>query len=292
MNRFKTILNLDKKIFGVNARNRILVYPNNKKKDFILANDKIVTKQFFEHHNIPHPNTYAIIDKIGEINKKWSSLLKYKQLVIKPANGKAGGGILVLNKETENTWKTQSGKKYTYRDIRSFIANIIFGIYSFGTNDRTIVEYQIQSHNFFKKIYSKGVPDIRIITYKKIIINIMLRIPTDRSDGKANLHQGAIGVSVDLETGILKKAYDYKSYEIFHPDSKVIIEGLQIPFWQEILSISQKIANNSPLLFLGIDIAIDEYKGPLVLEINARPGIEIQNVTQTGLRDLLYANKI
>ncbi len=119
----------------------------------------------------------------------------------------------------------------------------------------------------------------------------MLRIPTDQSDGKANLHQGAIGVSVDLKKEILEKAYNYKSYLSYHPDSKVKIEGLQIPFWSEIIIISKKIANHSPLLFLGIDVAIDQDKGPLVLEINARPGIEIQNVTQKGFLDILKQHK-
>ncbi len=291
MSRFKNILNLDQKIVGVNARNRILVYPNNKKEDFLLANDKAVTKIFLEKNNIPHPNTFAIIEKVGEINNKLDRLLKYEQLVIKPAKGKGGGGILVLDKEKEGVWKTPSGRKVSFRDIRTSIANIIFGIHSFGSHDRAIVEYRINSHSFFNHIYSKGVPDIRVISYQRKIVNIMLRIPTDQSDGKANLHQGALGVSVELETGILKKAYNYKAYLSYHPDSKVKIAGLQIPFWQEIIEMSQKIANLSPLLFLGIDIAIDQEKGPLVLEINARPGIEIQNVTQKGLLESLKENK-
>lgn len=292
MSRLKNILNLDKKIVGVNARNRILVYPNNNKKDFLLANDKAVTKVFLEKHKIPHPKTFALIEKVGEISQKLEGLLKYEQLVIKPAKGKGGGGILVLDKGRDGTWKTPSGKALTYRELRTAIANIIFGIHSFGTDDKAIVEYRINSHSFFNHIYSKGVPDIRIISLKRKIINIMLRIPTDQSDGKANLHQGAIGVSVELETGILKKAYNYKAYLSYHPDSKVKIEGLQIPFWPEILKMSQKIADNSPLLFLGIDIAIDQEKGPLVLEINARPGIEIQNVTQKGLLDSLKEKKL
>ena len=35
-----------------------------------------------------------------------------------------------------------------------------------------------------------------------------------------------------------------------------------------------------------MDICIDRKRGPLVLEVNARPGLEIQNVKGRGLRDL------
>jgi D-alanine-D-alanine ligase-like ATP-grasp enzyme len=42
---------------------------------------------------------------------------------------------------------------------------------------------------------------------------------------------------------------------------------------------------------MGVDFAIDAHHGPLVLELNARPGLEIQNVTGIGLRALLESEK-
>jgi glutathione synthase/RimK-type ligase-like ATP-grasp enzyme len=38
-----------------------------------------------------------------------------------------------------------------------------------------------------------------------------------------------------------------------------------------------------------VDIVVDRERGPLVLEINARPGLEIQNVVGRGLGDALAA---
>jgi len=38
-----------------------------------------------------------------------------------------------------------------------------------------------------------------------------------------------------------------------------------------------------PLNYVGVDIVIDETDGPLILEINARPGLEIQNINGFGL---------
>ena len=36
--------------------------------------------------------------------------------------------------------------------------------------------------------------------------------------------------------------------------------------------------------FLGCDVVLDETDGPLLLEINVRPGLEIQNVNLAPLR--------
>jgi len=39
--------------------------------------------------------------------------------------------------------------------------------------------------------------------------------------------------------------------------------------------------------YLGVDVAIDETAGPLVLELNARPGLSIQNANRCGLKSRL-----
>ena len=287
MKRIKDILNLDKRIVGVNARNRLLIYPNNPRKDFVWANDKMLTKEFLKEHNIAHPQVYAVIETIGKIAPQWEEMNKYEALAIKPANGKGGGGIIVLKKSEKGVWSSPSGKTYSFREIHRHIANIIFGIYSFGRNDKAIIEYCIHSHPFLTNIYHDGVPDVRIITYHGTPVMAMMRFPTKDSDGKANLHQGAIGVSVDIKTGKMGKGYDYRSYISNHPDSGVMFEGQEIPYWNEMMKMSKDIANSFPLKYIGIDIVLDKTYGPLVMELNARPGIEIQNVNQTGILEML-----
>jgi hypothetical protein len=37
------------------------------------------------------------------------------------------------------------------------------------------------------------------------------------------------------------------------------------------------------LAFLGVDLVIDRDRGPLLLELNARPGLQIQVANQAGL---------
>jgi hypothetical protein len=53
------------------------------------------------------------------------------------------------------------------------------------------------------------------------------------------------------------------------------------------LEISVKCSIESGLGFAGVDIALDREKGPMVFELNARPGLAIQIANMAGLRERL-----
>ena len=163
----------------------------------------------------------------------------------------------------------------------------MFGLYSFGDNDKALFEEFVNPHPFFASIYGDGVPDFRIILLKGKPLQAMLRMPTEKSDGKANLHQGGLGIGVDMEKGKLKMAYDGKRYHRFHPDSGNPIAGLAIPYWGEMLALAIQTAQAFPLQYLGIDLVIDKDKGPMVMEANVRPGLGIQLANQQGLKEIL-----
>jgi len=44
--------------------------------------------------------------------------------------------------------------------------------------------------------------------------------------------------------------------------------------------------------YMGIDFVIDERYGPQILEVNVRPGLEIQNINGAGLRKALLENEV
>lgn len=283
----KILRDFYKKTMGINYRNLGYIYTSNPRKYFPIADDKILTKKLLSQANIPMPETYQILSGMGEIGALWSGICRLDEFVIKPARGKAGGGIIVLKKQGGSTWSDPSGCLYGEEEVKRHIADIIFGVYSFGLWDRAMIEYLIYQHPVFQKIYPQGVTDIRVIVYNDTPKIAMIRMPTSRSGGKANLHQDAIGIGVDMVTGRMTDGYDYKSYFDRHPDSGVAFKNLQIPFWQEILEISEKASRTVPLNYIGVDVVIDKVKGPLVMEINARPGLEIQNVNRRGLREVL-----
>ncbi len=278
------------KVIGLNERNIKLIYPNNAKKHYPLADDKVLTKEVLHQYHIPCAETYAVIEYNSRIKKAWESCKHHTAMAIKPANGCGGGGIKIIKKDQQGNW-ISSGKKISEREIFQHMAATIMGFFSLGSHDRVLIEECIEPHPFFHKIYPQGVPDFRIITLDKVPLMGMLRMPTDRSDGKANLHQNGVGIGVDMQKGTLTQVYDGKNYYDHHPDSKFVVEEVPIPYWKEILEISIATAKAFPLNYLGVDIVIDKNKGPQIMEINVRPGLGIQLVNKQGLKETIE-NKI
>ena len=272
-------------ILGINERNMNYVYRHNPKKHFTLADDKVKCKEVLHANNIACAETYAVIRKIGEIPASMNLLEGYNSIAIKPANGSGGGGILIL-KRNEDQWMS-GGKVWSNEEIYAHLSSIIMGMYSFGSSDHVLIEQCIIPHSFFGEIYKAGVPDFRVILLKDQPIMSMLRVPTDRSDGKANLHQGGLGIGIDMKRGTLKQAYDGKQYHNMHPDNGNQIWDKPVPMWDKILSLAIETSTSFPLDYLGIDIVVDDIHGPMVMEINVRPGLGIQLANKQGLKSLL-----
>ena len=136
-------------------------------------------------------------------------------------------------------------------------------------------------------IFKEGLADIRIVVFRKKPVMAMMRIPTLKSQGRANLHQGGIGVSVNIETGITENAQFMKENIFTHPDSGAKITGIKVPFFSEMLKMCRLLPDEIKLDYLGFDFAVDRNRGPLILEVNARPGLEIQNINGKGLLNAL-----
>ena len=272
-------------ILGMNERNLGLIYPNNARKNYKYADDKYLAKSILHSHQIACPLTYAVIDSIGKIEQAWRLASEWNELVIKPSKGAGGKGIMILKKK-KNQWFSQC-KPISEQDIFTHIANIIFGIYSFGDSDVALVEEYIRPHSIFHQIFPEGVPDIRVILLKAVPLMGMLRMPTSQSNGKANLHQGGLGIGIDMKNGRLKEAYDGEKHITCHPDTKHQITGLALPYWEEIIRMSLEAAVKFPLDYLGVDLVIDDRKGPMVMELNVRPGLGIQLANREGLKDAI-----
>lgn len=271
-------------VLGMNRRNIQCVYPWNPRKWYMLADDKIQTKAWLQELQIPVPRTLRVLEAFGEIVTFLEEAPRMPPFVIKPARGRGGMGIWIVQSWNPEIQKFQIGTR-TYRtldDMREHLASILFGNFSWGRRDRVLIEEKIHPHPFFREIFPEGVPDIRIIVFHAQPVMAMLRMPTVASRGRANLHQGGVGVGIDLKSGQLQDVYFRRRYIPCHPDTGVPVRGKHLPFWRECLHIARTLGMHSPLKYLGIDIIIQSV-GPVVMEINVRPGLEIQNVNRTGL---------
>jgi alpha-L-glutamate ligase-like protein len=158
-----------------------------------------------------------------------------------------------------------------------------------GRPDKAILQQRIHLHPSFEAISYKGIPDIRVILYRNEPAMAMLRLPTKESNGRANLHQGGIGTGIDLASGITHHAVQHNRSVDCHPDTGMPVVGLRVPYWDEVLELSRRVAQAVGLGYLGVDIVVDAEHGPMLLEANARPGLAIQIANGRGLVPRLAA---
>lgn len=277
-----------KKILGMNARNLLYINPGNRKKARRLADNKILSKKILEKNQIPVPQLLAKISNLKDLeNFDWNSLPS--SFALKPNRGFGGEGILVIygkRKDIENTWIKADGSKVTIEDLKNHIRNILDGSFSLANvPDIAFFEERLQLLKLFKPYVFKGIPDVRVIVYNKVPIMAMLRLPTKESKGKANLQQGGIGVGIDLATGTTTTAVLGKHKIIeYVPGTRLLLSGIKLPYWKDILKLAVKAQEISGLGYLGADVAIDKERGPVFLELNARPGLSIQISNLDGIR--------
>ncbi len=165
----------------------------------------------------------------------------------------------------------------------------VIGIFSLeGGEDTAIIEALIHPDPVFSSVtYSEGVPDVRIIVYKGVPVMAMVRLPTRASDGKANIHRGAIGAGINMGSGTTLPAVHKSHIVDTHPDTGNPVSGIQIPHWDRMLLLATEAMAMTKLRYIGADFVIDRDKGPVLLELNARPGLAIQMANQSGLRQRL-----
>lgn len=271
-----------KEVVGMNRRNLHYVYPNNPRKYFDYANDKVLTKTTLQKHGLSVPKSFFVIHYFYELQALEEKLRQHSSFVIKPSCGSGGNGIMVISEYKEGMWFSISGKPYSYQELKKHISDIIFGVYSFGLDDAAIIEERIIQDEKITTLSPLGLADIRMINYKDSNAKAMLRIATKASDGKANLHQGGIGVAVDIKNGCTFNAQIEREDISSHPDTGVNLLNIDLPYWTEVTELCEQVCKVIPLDYLGIDIAFSN-KGPVILEVNARPGVEIQNISKEGM---------
>lgn len=280
----------DQGVLGINQRNADYIMRYNSRALYPLVDDKIKTKSIANEAGIEVPKLYATINTNHEISRIENLLDEFHDVVIKPAHGSGGNGILVIGDKVGKFFQTPSGNLISLNAVKHYVTNILSGMYSLGgLPDKAFLEYRVNFDPVFNHISFKGVPDIRIIVFQCIPIAAMLRLPTSKSEGKGNLHQGAIGVGVDLKSGRTKYGVNGNTITSTHPDTGYSINDIQIPQWDKILKIAIKCADTVGLGYLGVDIVLDRELGPLMLELNARPGLNVQLANQQGLHKKLSA---
>lgn len=276
-------------VLGINRRNADCILQHNPRLRIPIVDDKLLMAELCARIGVPSPAILGIIESHADLRCLPEMLDGRRDFVIKPARGAGGRGILVIVNRDADRFEMANGIWIGNRDLRVHIADALTGSFSLGgLPDRVLLQQRVRPHPIFEPIAPRGVADIRIVLQHFEPSLAMLRLPTFASNGRANLHQGGIGVGVDLRTGRTHRAMLGDRVIDCHPDNGEPILNWTIPYWGGILEMARQTARAVGLGLVGIDIVIDEEEGPLLLEANARPGLAIQLANGIGLnyRDL------
>jgi len=273
----------EKGILGMNRRNIHYIGRYNERKNFPLVDNKLKTKEIAQAAGIAVPSMIGVIRNHSEIPRLKKILEGVDGFVVKPAQGSAGKGIIVIVRREGEFFVKANGERLRLRDIQKDISGILSGLYSLGGKyDVAMIETLVEFDPVFDRYSYEGVPDIRVVVYRGFPAMAMLRCSTKESDGKANLHQGAVGVGIDLGTGRPINAVQHGYPIDRHPDTGYDFSELKIPCWKRLMPLAASCYDITNLGYLGVDIVLDKKLGPLILELNARPGLAIQIANRQG----------
>lgn len=271
-------------IIGMNQRNFGLILRYNPRHLFPLVDDKLKTKLLAQKAGISVPQLLGTVHYQHDVKQLKELLRPYDQFVIKPVKGSGGKGILVITRHDHHLYFKPSGDALQLADIERHVSNILSGLHSLGGKpDSVMIESLIQLDPVFSDYSYQGIPDIRIIVFRGYPIMAMLRLTTHASDGKANLHQGAVGVGIDIGTGRALHAVQFGRTVLHHPDTRKTFSDLVIPHWDKLLQLAAACYDMTGLGYLGADLVLDRDQGPMIIELNARPGLAIQVANYAGL---------
>ena len=271
-------------VLGMNRRNA-LISRYNGRRAILGVNDKFLTKTLLAEAGVPVPRTLALIDSREKLSTfDFASLPS--AWAMKPNRGRRGEGVMLAKRRDGDGWESASGDHLGVARITNHVSHILDGEMSLeGTQeDSALVEPLLRPHRGMARLIPFGLPDVRIICFKHIPLMAMTRLPTVESGGRANLHQGAIGAAIDIESGRIFRAVKSQREIYHHPSTGERLIDHPIPFWEEVLAAARLCSEPLSLGYVGVDVVIDEDEGIKVLECNAFPGLEIQNVNARGLR--------
>lgn len=273
----------DPGLLGINARNLLYIKPYNPKKAVKFADSKIKTKNYLSARGIPVAKLYSVINNKLELQKfDFNSLPP--AFVVKPNAGFGGEGILIIMGRKGRNFVRENGEIVPLEDMEHHISDILDGRYSIADiSDVALFEQLLEAPDFLSKMSHKGLPDFRIVVHNLIPVMAMLRLPTEKSGGKANIHMGGIGVGIDIAKGELTFATQYDKRIDGIPgfgDPK----GIKVPHWDDFLLTASRVQQITNLGFAAVDMVLDKNMGPVLLEINARAGLQVQVANMAPLR--------
>jgi hypothetical protein len=262
----------------------------------ILTKDKFVAGSFLQANGIPCAPHHGIVVRgqyipVGKNGYSLAELFEIERdLFFKSVLMEAGEGVFharlsgkdVIINGQHHTWKELLGKLHD-------------GVWN--------VQSRLVSHKAIRAVNSSALNTTRIVTIIEGSRPAYLTGFQAFATGKATMDswsKGSIYVGINVIAGCLKEygfhnlAESSQSVSEHHPDSGIMFKGYRIPYLLEAVDLclnAHRLFYNN--FVIGWDVAITD-SGPLIVEVNEKPGMNAVQCVDGGLRKriLEYYNSV
>ena len=289
-------------------------FPRNDRRDYIDDYTRLYrcarlnpAPQFFDHKfllrsvllgkGFPQPATVALIFRNDILLNPFDEAARYVTVdefeqwlirdggdfIIKPQNGRFGRDIYLI--------EVQNGALVRRRgsETRPFKLT--------NRNEVLLAERRVRQGAFWHNLYPESSNSIRALTMwtpgdeKPFLGAAAQRIGTADTMPTDNFSGGWIAAPIDPATGRLGtgsrhpvKARGKQLRGItHHPDTSAQIEGAVLPHWDGLRDTVVRAAASLPTnRYVGWDVIVDESGAAVILEGNAKPGLDVVQ-THRGL---------
>ncbi len=263
---------------GMNRRNE-LIREASSFRSLRLVKSKSQCKRILQEHGIATSRTFDEVHDFSDMPRLASFP---DEFVVKPDGGFGGKGIILLKRQ-DGHFVDPAGHAYSSKDLRWHIRKILDGDFSgYIAHDIALIEERLYPSPKLQFKDAYGLSDIRVWCFQFQPVMAMLRYPTFKSRGRANLAAGGIGIGIDVATGRPTFIHTKGGLE-FKPEGLGMPAAFVMPKWDEMKDIARQCSQIADLRITGVDLILDAGDQVRVLEVNGRPGLEIQNINEDSL---------
>jgi len=245
----------------------------NGEHGYLLGN-KLLFAHAMRSAGFPHPELFGFTHEgvwrwlDGGRQRLESRLDRGERIVVKPVNGRKGTAIEFVS------------------DARALEAARPVDV---------LATAFVQQAPYAADIFGGSVNTVRVVTVRAegapaLVAMALHRFGLSTTGGVDNTSVGALVTRIDLETGIMDKAFQITGgtrvrWLERHPETDRPITGVRIPDWGAVKTLCLDLCAAFPFLrYVGWDIAVTQ-DGPVVIEGNAHPSLRASQVYEPILHD-------
>lgn len=255
---------------GEREKERYVRLANEKTGTHSIFRDKYQTYESFKPYY--HRSVIRILPDNREEFLRFAK--DHARFILKYSDEALGKGVQIIDQAD------------TAESMEAFFNRLVSDTHNY------IVEELIVQSPEMMTLHPSSVNTVRFATYLKgdDVLHLFSFLRMGSGNGVIdNATAGGFAAAIDMETGIVTSpaCREDMTRVLFHPDTGVQIIGMQIPRWQELLSLVDQLAKVVPeQKYVGWDLALTE-QGWIMVEGNDDAMITaIQMCERKGLREV------